>query len=1045
MNESSLPDSVHSSISCLLDHLEQKHGSSVVSRAVSYLTLSRTGLTEAELADLLSSDEEVMSEYVWWDERSCPNVRVPQVDVERLLLDLRRFLMKRTVARLQVLFWVSRHFKLVVTKRYLGTLEMRSTIHSAMADYFSGRWGHGSAKPLLKNLKSSSSKDPIQMALYIDRQPSSQPFLFASCFKEVGHVNFRKLLELPHHLRESNKWEELECGLLMSLGFHQAMVRAGLLEGLVAMLESEEWSSRCEFLRERALIARILNSSSCFLRSSPLQLPTVMETSLLPYLEVFPALSRYIGEIREERKKRGSGLGVALCPAPSSVPIIQRSNCGDHNREVSVREVAAAECGIVVEIMEDSTAWIWKGPGCEVAELSLSCEQKEMKFVGVKSSAQFMLLYTQCNKLFLWDMTGPEMFLQLHDSLKSYQQAPNEVAGFVASRRKLFLWWKDESSVSAFDVSHETVTHIHCQSCVTYVVCSSDGFYMYCGQEEGTVSIFDTDTGSLLGTWSNSNHHPVMWMVLCEYKREVACVDRTGNVSVWDVAAGTHQPRLVTQSFTGGDFTNVLSADYADEICTLLVCQPHQVSLWATCDWELWDQFLAPQGRAFAHAVLSQDGHLFLALLDGCSLVLVWRVSTGECVLSLETNKQPKALLKTSLDIICVAHDGCLTAWDTETIDAAGAALKMGFGVKEVAVDQTDAWFYTADGSEMVWRWRSETGLPHAHFLHEGPVKKLCLSPDSIHLVTLSAEDIYVWQTETGQNIVRVSGSRATNILITPNSKFGVSISEQRLSQVWKLAQGSIVCSIHLYLSDAQVMPEGTFLIGCCRGNLLAASLWSGSINKRFSCVASSEHVVAFHTLSEHPDFVVVIGASGAVYTWKVSEETVCRHFQLPHTVHCQPKEFQMSSDGSYALLSTENGAINLLDLSQLTLCSFKAEGPVIKACLDGTGCYVAYISSPTTAQKSCACSLHARPVLTVVRLVDSERIGSVHLSKNPLTLLMSKQRRVFVGFVDGSIGVYSVSDVLVSREESIQCRDRLKKRYFDKWLPLAIPNVKWP
>lgn len=1043
VTESSLPDGVHSSISALFDHLEHKHGSSIVARAVSHIILSRTGLTEAELADLLSSDDEVLTEYAQPDESPSSKIRVPQIDVERLLLDLKGFLIKRTVAGSHVLFWVSRHFKLVVAKRYLSTREARREIHSAMADYFSGRWACGTAKPLLVNLKSGSNKDIAQKEIYIDRQPCSQPFVFSSSSKDVGRVNLRKVLELPHHLQESGKWEELEHGMLMSLWFHQAMVQAGLLGDLVAMLEGEEGSSHFSFSRERALLASILKLHACLLQSSPLQLPSVMETNLLPYLELFPALEGYVGEIRQERRTRGSGLGVSLCPAPSFVPCIQRLKCNAETKDVSVREAAGTECGIIAEIMDDGTAWIWKGSGCDVVKLSLSCEQKEqLEFAGVKSSGRFMLLYTQCGKLVLWDVMGPEMFLQVKDLLESRQQ---KVEGFVACQNKLFMWWKDESFASVFDVSSETWIHFQCQSCVTCLVCSSNGLYVYCGQEEGTVSIFDTNTGSLLGICSNPNHNAVASIILCEDKWEMACVDSTGNVTLWDVAANRNPPRLITESLTGGTPDDIINIDHSHESNTLLVCQLHQVALWDTCDWELLDQFLAPQGKAFAQAVLSQDGHLFLALLDACPLVLVWRVSTGQCVLSLETNNQPRTLLKLASDVVCVAQDGGLTVWDSGMIDAAGAAPKMGCGVKEVVVERTGYWSYTSDGSDMVWRWNLETGLPHAYFLHDGPVEKLRLSLDGAHLVTLSAAEIYVWRTETGQNILRISGSRATDVLITPNSNFGVSISDRGLSRVWKLAQGSIVCSIHPYLFDPQVSSESTFLIGRRRGDLLAASLWSGSISKRFSCVESSEHVVAFHTLSEHPDFVVVMAASGSVYTWRVAEETLCRHFQLPYTFHCQPQDFQMSSDGSFALLSTDDDAINLLDFSQVRLCSLKTEGPVSKACLDKTGCYVAYIS---TLEKNCS-----RPVLTVVQLADGERIGSVCLAKNPSALVVCEQQCVTVGFEDGAVGVYSVSDVTINGDELVRCREslngRLKQCPFDRapfsWLPLATPNITWP
>ncbi|XP_037315873.2 NACHT and WD repeat domain-containing protein 2-like [Pungitius pungitius] len=1011
VTEASLPAGVHSSISALLDHLERKHGSSVASRAVSYLTLSRTGLTEAELADLLSADPGVP-----W---------IPQVAVETLLLDLRRFLIRRTVAGSLVLFWVSRHFKLVVAKRCLATREARRQLHSAMADYFGGRL----------------SAQPQRVGA------NSQLFVFSSS----GRENSRKVLELPRHLRESDRCGELERGLLMSLGFHQAMVRAGLLGELVAMLEREEGSSHFVFLKERALLAGILKSCACFLQNSPLHLPSVMETNLLPYLDVFPGLEGYASEIGQERRRRRSGLGVLLCPAQLTVPSIGCLTFDAETEDVSAREAAGTESGIVAEVLDDGTAWVWKGLGCDVVRLSLSSEQKELAFTGIKSSGHFILFSTQCGELLLWDATGPETFLRV--ATESSRNAASRVEGFVASEKSVFVWWKGESFVSAFDVSGETATHLQCRSAVTCLACSSGGAYVYCGQEEGTVSIFDSG-GGFLGACSSSNLNAIKSIILRGDQWEMTCVDRAGGVSLWDVASKRNPPRLVAESSVGGESNDVLNIDYSRGVGTLLMCQSHQVVLWDTCDWELWDQFLAPPGKTFAQALLSRGGRLFLALLDACPFVLVWRVSTGQCVLSLETNRPPRTLLAAPPRggcVVAVDGGGRATAWDLEMIDAAGAAPKMRLGVREVAVERAGKCFYTSDGSRAVWRWRSDTGLPHASFLHHGAVEKLRLSPDGVHLVTLSAGDIYVWRTGGGQNILRVSGSAATDVLIAPNGNFGVSVSERGTSRVWKLARGSVVCSIHLYLSDAQVSPASTFLIGRRRGDLLAASLWSGSISKRFSRAEGSERVVAFHSLSGHPDFVVVMGASGAVYTWNVSEETLYKHFRLPCGFRCQPRDFQASWDGSHALLSAENEAVHLLDLSRVRLCSFKAGGPVIKVHLDKTGRYVAFAYRVTARAKNCARCPRAEAVLAVVRLADGERVGSVRLANSPSALVVCERRRVFVGFEDGSVGVYSILDVVSGGEESLgrseKARGRSKRSAFDgipSCLALASANITW-
>lgn len=1030
MTESSLPGGVHSSISALLDHLEQKYGSAMVGRAVSYLSLSRTGLTEAELADLLTRDHRVLSAYLWTGGEAPSLTQVPQTDVETLLLDLRRVLIGRTVAGLRVYSWVSRHFKLVITKRYLLISEARRDIHSAMADYFSGGGSWGPRSRLLR-----------QKSFPSDRQLSSQLFDLPSSSRERRRVNVRKILELLHHLQECERWEEMEEDVLMSFRFHQAMIEAGLLEDLVALLESEDG----RLFRERAFIASILKSSACFLQTSPLQLPTVMETNLLPYQGVFPPLKVYFSDLQLQRRDSEGLVGVALCPAPSSTPPVRCLEFNPGDSGTSVAEVAVTDCGVVAQVLDDGSAWFWVGPGFEVAKLSVTSEPQQLRFAGVKTSGQFVLLSTLCNRLFFWNVSGLETFVPLQVHLDPNQQGPTKAGGFVACQGKLFTWWRNRSLVSMFDVSGEAVRRFQCQSCVSCSICSPDASHLFCGQQDGSVSLFSTDTGSVLATWSNPSHKATLWMSFSEEKQEIACGDESGSITLWELAAKT--PRMIQDSCCGSGPDQVLSTDNSGDTHSLLVCQAARVSLWDTCSWELQDQFSAPPGRLFTQAVLSKTGSLILASLDLCSSILVWRISTGECVLSLKSTQQPRALLKTASDILCADLDAQLTVWDSASVEAAAAAPKMRFGVRDVLVERSGRCFYTADGSETVWRWQMDSGLPHAHVLHADPVDKLCLSPDGLHLVTLSAGDVYVWRTETGQNVVRVSGSRATDVLVTPNANFGVSLSEHHLSQVWKLSQGSVMCSIRLHLSDAQVSPESTFLIGRHRGDLLAASLWSGSISKRFSCVASRELVAAFHTLSQHPDFVLVMCVSGSVYTWNMAEETLCRHFQLPHTFHCRLPDAQISSDGSYALLSVENRRVNILDLSQGIIFSLKTEGPVLQACLDKTGRYMTYIWSTSRQESGCSCSLHAEPLLTVVRLRDGRRMGSVCLSEEPLCLQVCEQLCVFVGFQDGSFGVYWISDgsvdgeALVARGELTGC---VKKGGLDRWFPLSAPNVTW-
>uniref|UniRef100_A0A3P8WMP2 NWD1/2-like winged helix-turn-helix domain-containing protein n=1 Tax=Cynoglossus semilaevis TaxID=244447 RepID=A0A3P8WMP2_CYNSE len=1017
VTESSLPVGIHASIAAFLDHLEKKHGSSLVAHAVSYLTLSRCGLPEVDLADLLSTGDGVLSEYVQ------QGVGLPQVEVERLLLDLRRFLITRSFAGSVVLMWMSRHFKLVVAKKYLASEVTRREIHSKMADFLSHRVAGETSEPLLVRTGSELGESR--------RRLSGYPGVITWSFKCNGRTNLRKVIELPYHLQQSHRWEELECSLLMSPEFHQAMVGVGLLQVLVTMLQEGRW-----FLRERQLIAGALMCSAHLLQHVPQQLPAVMETNLFPYVGI-----------------SGKRLEVVLFPAPASVPPIQSSLSASKHTTFSVAGTSVTQNGIIAVIMDDGSAWVWRDPAGVMAEVTLSCDREDLKFLEVKSSGHYLLFSTQCNRFLIWDVTGPEKFTQVEVREKQNPSliTANKIGGFVECQKTIFMWWKNESYVSVYNVDTEASSGLHCQSSVTCLSCSSGGRYVYCGHENGTVSVFDSHSCSLLGSSSSSTHNVVTLIIVSVDRREVACVDMIGNVALWDMTTQTEPLRLVKEVLIQGEPKNILNHDYSEEVSTLLVCQSHQITLWNTCKWEIWDQFLPPQGKSFTQAVLSQRGHLFLALLENCVLVLVWSISTGECVLSLNASEKPCTLLKTDTDLISVACDGSLTVWDARMVDAAGTALRTSYGVQVVLVGQKGEQFYTSDGSKEVWKWSLEAGVPQAFFVHDRPVEKVRLSSDNVYLVTLSAEDIYVWQTETGQNSLRISDSRATDVLIAPNNNLGVSVSMQGLSRVWRLTHGSIVCTIHLYLSSAKVSPESTFLIGFHNGDLLAANLWCGAVNKRFSCVDTSERVVAFHTISEQPDYVVVMAASGTVFTWNISEETVYKHFRLPFMIHCQLSDFQVSSDASYALLSTDNNTVKVLDLCQLRVYSFKAPGPVVTAAMDKCGRLAAYIS----LENICLSDQQAWHVLTVVRLSDGQRVGSVHLAKTSSSLIVCQQQCVYVGFQDGSVCVFSASGKMMDREKTLRenenvSGDEVKQCPCDS-LPLSFvhvslhrPNIIW-
>jgi len=203
--------------------VEKTHGHIFVSHALSYLTASKNGLSDAELEDVLSVDDVVLNDvFQHW---LPPIRRVPPLLLPRLLDELSCYIMQREANGTIVYYWYHRQFIFVARDRYLADIGHRLYIHTSLAHYFLGTWGGGKCKPF--------TYLPTQMALMssihgkendlADRKVPLQPLIVGT--DSVVVYNLRKLSELPYHLLESRQYlvlkQEVWYGIL---GFNVPLV-----------------------------------------------------------------------------------------------------------------------------------------------------------------------------------------------------------------------------------------------------------------------------------------------------------------------------------------------------------------------------------------------------------------------------------------------------------------------------------------------------------------------------------------------------------------------------------------------------------------------------------------------------------------------------------------------------------------------------------------------------------------------------------------------------------------------------------------------------
>jgi hypothetical protein len=150
---------------------EENHGSVVVERSLAYLAAARNGLSEDELLDVLSADDDVLRDFHRRSPRSPATERIPDVVWSRLFSDLEPYLNVRRADHRVLLGFYHRQLAKVIEEDFLADDDGRAR-HAALAAYF--------------------GRQPLELS-----GPGGRL------------ANLRKLSELPFQQTRAARWDDL--------------------------------------------------------------------------------------------------------------------------------------------------------------------------------------------------------------------------------------------------------------------------------------------------------------------------------------------------------------------------------------------------------------------------------------------------------------------------------------------------------------------------------------------------------------------------------------------------------------------------------------------------------------------------------------------------------------------------------------------------------------------------------------------------------------------------------------------------------------------
>jgi len=467
----------------MLWRLEQPahHGQTLVSKAMGYLAAARNGLTEDEILDVLSADDDMMADFRRRSPRSPDVDRLPVVVWSRLYFDLEPYLTERAADNTSLLSFYHRQLGEVAAGRYLAG-ESGAQAHSALAYYFGG------------------------LSLWMGDPEAHVP-------------NHRKCSELPYHQTHGELWPELEA-TLTDLVFIEAKCTAGMTYDLVrdytrteAVLgDRPRLQAFGSFMKRQA---HILNQYPEIAFQQAINEPETRDTCRVARMTLESGLVRrpWFAWIKRPETQDYCIMTLSVQGTPASVGFCAYS--ADGNRILSASDVK-------IKIWDAQTAE-------EVATLDGHCEHAST--LALAPEGNRIVSASDVTKLRVWDTrTGTELAeLSGHSA--------NVMACAWSHDGKRIVSASADGSLKVWDAQtgDELATLIGHSDWVTSCAWSQDGKTIASGSRDGTLKVWDVDSAVGARVRAAERVRTFAWSA---DGRRVAAASWEGVLRVWEASTG---------------------------------------------------------------------------------------------------------------------------------------------------------------------------------------------------------------------------------------------------------------------------------------------------------------------------------------------------------------------------------------------------------------------------------------------------------------------------------------------------------------------------
>jgi WD40 repeat protein/Cdc6-like AAA superfamily ATPase len=779
--------------------LDANHGEVIVSQSLSYLSVAKNGLTEDEMLDVLSLDNDVFDDFKKRAKHDPPEERLPVIVWSRLYFDLEPYLTERAADGMTLMSFYHRQLGEIVVKDYLFGEEKLHT-HRSLANYF-----------------------------------GDQPHWIKTDKPRIS--NLRKMSELPYQQTYGKMWSELES-TLCDLLFIEAKCAGGMTYDLIedynraldALPEAQD--EKQKELEHKKWGKKYVDDLVAYAKWDIKELDTIL--SVRPWteeeimkdteriinnptrLDRIKAFSQFVNSESHGLLKFGHIPGFCLQQAYNS------ANSGPVAKASEDIIDASTDRVLLLHLPAQRVSYNPNPARMRVLEGHTDV----VKCVSITSDGNRVISGSQDKTLRIWDLESGRCINTLEghtDDVECVSITPDGDKAISGSRDKTLRVWDVENG-KCLNILEGHTRSILC------VNITADGSAAISGSQDSTLRLWDLENGQCIRIFEG-HKAPVINVSITPDRRKAVSGSGDTTLRMWNIASGQciriiEDQSPVTSVIITPDGKKVVSAGTRSDIYidrTLRVWDPGSGQCLKT---------LEGHERAIKSISISRNGKTAVSG-SGDGTLRVWDLESGSCIKTFKGHKDEIESVSITPDAkiaVSGSADRTIRVWDLEQNKCIKTFEAHGCSVASVSI--------TPDGSTIIsgssCQVKRDDNTIKVWGLNKGQLIKsiskgtaystenLSITPDGRIAITAGGGfgktfwtcPLFVWNLATGQLIKIIEGHDfpIKCVVITPDGKIAISGGDDKTLRMWDIEKGQLNKTHQPYKKSVDcvsILPDG--------------------------------------------------------------------------------------------------------------------------------------------------------------------------------------------------------------------------------------------